>query len=190
MSLNVEALAIPDVKLLCVKKFNDARGFFSETYNRKAFADSGVSCEFVQDNHSLSVRAGTIRGLHAQREPFAQAKLVRVVRGRIWDVAVDIRPNSATFGRWVAAEISAQAFNQIFIPTGFLHGFCTLEPDTEVQYKVSNFYSVQHEFGVQWNDHELKVSWPVTDDRAVLSDRDRELPSFKEACAADLVTNK
>jgi dTDP-4-dehydrorhamnose 3,5-epimerase len=118
--------------------------------------------------------------LHAQRSPFAQDKLVRVTRGRIWDVAVDARPGSPTFGRWAAAEISAQAWNQIFIPVGFLHGFCTLEPDTEVHYKVSKFYSAAHEFGVRWNDPDLKIDWPVSDDKAVLSDKDRALPLFRE----------
>lgn len=180
MSLDVEQLTIPEVKVLRVGKFGDARGFFSETYNRKAFAEAGISVGFVQDNQSLSVPVGTVRGLHAQRKPFAQDKLVRVTRGRIWDVAVDVRPGSPTFGRWTAAEISAQAWNQIFIPIGFLHGFCTLEPDTEVHYKVSNLYSVAHEFGVRWNDPDLKITWPVEDDKAILSDKDRALPLFKD----------
>jgi len=180
MSLDVEHLAIPDVKILRVKKFSDARGFFSETYNTKAFAEAGVAANFVQDNQSLSVPAGTVRGLHAQREPFAQDKLVRVTRGRIWDVVVDVRPGSPTFGRWAAAEISAQEWKQIFIPAGFLHGFCTLEPDTEVHYKVSSFYSAAHEFGVRWNDPDLKIAWPVADDQAILSDKDRALPLFKD----------
>ena len=180
MSIDVEALAIPEVKVLRVRKFGDARGFFSETYNAKAFADVGITAGFVQDNQSFSVPTGTIRGLHAQREPFVQDKLVRVTRGRIWDVAVDVRPGSPTFGRWVAAEISARAWNQIFIPAGFLHGLCTLEPETEVQYKVSRFYSAAHEFGVRWNDPDLKIGWPVRDDKAVLSDKDRALPLFKD----------
>jgi dTDP-4-dehydrorhamnose 3,5-epimerase len=187
MSLDVDELAIPDVKVLHVKKFGDGRGFFAETYNRKLFFEAGIALESVQDNQSYSVLAGTIRALHAQRDPFAQDKLVRVTRGRIWDVAVDIRPKSETFGRWVAAEISAQALNQIFIPAGFLHGFCTLEPDTEVQYKVSSFYSVQYEIGVRWNDPDLKVTWPVADDKAILSDKDRRLPLFKEVFATAAV---
>jgi dTDP-4-dehydrorhamnose 3,5-epimerase len=184
MSLDVDQLAIPEVKVLRVRKFGDARGFFSETYNKKAFADAGIALDFVQDNQSLSVLGGTIRGLHSQGEPLMQAKLVRVTRGRIWDVVVDVRQDSRSFGRWAAAEISAQAWNQIFIPVGFLHGFCTLEPDTEVQYKVSNFYSVKHEFGVRWNDPDLKIAWPVADDKAVVSDKDRALPLFKEVFAA------
>jgi dTDP-4-dehydrorhamnose 3,5-epimerase len=180
MSLDVERLAIPEVKILRVRKFGDARGFFSETYNKKLFAEAGIALSFVQDNQSVSVPAGTVRGLHAQRKPFAQDKLVRVTRGRIWDVAVDVRPGSTTYGRWAAAEISAQAWNQIFIPVGFLHGFCTLEPDTEVHYKVSSFYSVADEFGVRWNDPDLKIAWPVADDKVILSDKDRMLPLFKD----------
>ena len=183
MPLDVDQLAIPDVKVIRLKKFADTRGFFSETYHRQAFADAGIALDFVQDNQSFSARAGTVRGLHVQSEPFAQAKLVRVTRGRIWDVAVDVRPGSPSFGRWVSAEISAQAWNQIFIPAGFLHGFCTLEPDTEVNYKVSHFYSAKHEIGVRWNDPDLKVTWPITDHKAVLSDNDRALPLFKDAFA-------
>lgn len=180
MSLDVEALAIPDVKIIRTAKFADGRGFFSETYNAEAFAQAGITAAFVQDNQSLSVPAGTLRGLHAQRPPFAQDKLVRVTRGRIWDVAVDARPRSPAFGRWVAAEISAQAWNQIFIPAGFLHGFCTLEPDTEVHYKVSRVYSAAHEVGVRWNDPDLKIAWPIAGDKVILSDKDRALPSFRD----------
>jgi dTDP-4-dehydrorhamnose 3,5-epimerase len=183
MSLEVDQLAIPDVKVIRPRKFGDARGFFSETYNAKAFAEAGIAVTFVQDNHSRSEAVGTIRGLHSQAAPFAQDKLVRVTRGRIWDVAIDVRPSSPTFGKWVAAEISAESWNQIFVPIGFLHGFCTLEPDTEVIYKVSNFYSAKHEVGVRWNDPELKVAWPVADDRVTLSEKDRVLPLFKDAFA-------
>src|SRR5689334_13621763 len=183
MSLDVEQLAIADVKIVRTRKFGDARGFFSETYNKKAFVEAGIGLEFVQDNQSFSRPLGTIRGLHAQSAPFAQHKLVRVTRGRIWDVAVDIRPASSTFGNWVAAEISAEAWNQIFIAIGVLHGFCTLEPDTEVSANVSNFYSAQHEFGVRWNDPQLKIAWPVAEDKATLSDKDGALPSFKELFA-------
>jgi dTDP-4-dehydrorhamnose 3,5-epimerase len=180
MSLGVEPLAIPDIKVLHVKKFGDARGFFSETYNKMLFANAGIELEFVQDNHSYSKPAGTIRGLHSQDAPFAQDKLVRVIRGRIWDVAVDVRRSSPTFGKWVAAEISADAWNQILIPVGFLHGFCTLEADTEVIYKVSNFYSAKHEVGIRWNDPDLKIAWPVADGGATLSDKDRALPPFRD----------
>jgi dTDP-4-dehydrorhamnose 3,5-epimerase len=184
MSLNVESLAIPEVKVLRGHKFKDARGFFSETYSTNAFSEAGIGVTFVQDNHSFSVSAGTVRGLHGQRVPFAQDKLVRVAHGRIWDVAVDARPGSPSFGHWIAAEISADAWNQIFIPAGFLHGFCTLEPDTEVHYKVSNFYSPAHEFGVRWNDPDLRITWPFADAQAILSERDRTLPSFKTILGA------
>jgi dTDP-4-dehydrorhamnose 3,5-epimerase len=181
MSLDVESLAIPDVRILRVKKFEDARGFFSETYNANAFLNAGITVGFVQDNQSLSMLTGTLRGLHGQRDPFAQDKLVRVAHGRIFDVAVDARSGSPSFGRWAAAEISADSWNQIFIPAGFLHGFCTLEPNTEVHYKVSKFYSAAHEFGVRWNDPDLKITWPIEDDRIILSEKDRALPLFKNA---------
>jgi dTDP-4-dehydrorhamnose 3,5-epimerase len=183
MSLDIEPLTIADVKLIRTKKLGDARGFLSEIYNRRAFAEAGIQVEFVQDNLSSSRSPGTIRGLHAQQAPHAQAKLVRVTRGRIFDVAVDIRPASPSFGKWVAAEISAEAWNQIFIPVGFLHGFCTLEADTEVAYKVSNFYAAAHEFGVRWNDPQLKIDWPVAEGKAILSDKDRALPLFNELFA-------
>jgi dTDP-4-dehydrorhamnose 3,5-epimerase len=185
MALDIDQLAIPDVKLIRIKKFGDTRGFFSETYNKKIFAESGIAVNFVQDNQSFSGPLGTIRGLHAQANPFAQDKLVRVTKGRIFDVAVDIRAASPTFGKWVAAEISAEAWNQIFIPRGFLHGFCTLEPDTEVNYKVSNFYSAKHEIGLRWDDAQLDIAWPMSDDEATLSDKDRALPLFNELLAED-----
>jgi dTDP-4-dehydrorhamnose 3,5-epimerase len=142
--------------------------------------DAGIDVEFVQDNQSFSRAVGTIRGLHLQVEPIAQAKLVRVIRGRIWDVAVDVRPSSPSFGKWAAAEISAEAGNQIYIPTGFAHGFCTLEPDTEVSYKVSNFYSREHEVAVRWNDPALRIAWPVKEGEATLSDKDRAAPLFED----------
>jgi dTDP-4-dehydrorhamnose 3,5-epimerase len=180
MPLEIQALALPGVKVIRPQKFADTRGFFCETYNKQAFAEAGVAVEFVQDNHSLSKAAGTIRGLHLQREPFAQAKLIRVIRGRIWDVAADVRPQSPTFGRWVAAELSAEEGNQIFIPIGFAHGFCTLEPDTEVYYKVSNFYSREHEVSIRWNDPALRIKWPVGEEQAVLSDKDRTAPLLED----------
>jgi dTDP-4-dehydrorhamnose 3,5-epimerase len=180
MSLEIQALALPEVKLIRPHKIADTRGFFCETYNKRAFADAGIDIEFVQDNQSFSRAAGTIRGLHLQTDPFAQAKLVRVIRGRIWDVAVDVRPSSPSFGKWVAAEISAEAGNQIYIPTGFAHGFCTLEPDTEISYKVSNFYSREHDVSVRWNDPALRIAWPVKDGEATLSDKDRAAPLFED----------
>ena len=180
MPLEIQALALADVKVTRHQKFADTRGFFCETYNKRAFSDAGIEIEFVQDNQSFSKAAGTIRGLHLQAAPIAQAKLVRVLRGRIWDVAVDVRPSSPSFGKWVAAEISAEAGNQIYIPTGFAHGFCTLEPDTEVSYKVSNFYSREHEMTVRWNDPALRIAWPVKEGEATLSDKDRAAPLFED----------
>lgn len=179
--MNVVELAIPDVKLITPKRFSDHRGFFSETYNARAFRGAGISCEFVQDNHSLSRPAGTIRGLHFQTPPAAQAKLVRVVRGRILDVAVDLRRASDSFGRHVTAELSADNGATLFIPAGFAHGFCTLEPDTEVLYKVDAYYAPENDAGILWSDPALGIAWPVTPERAVLSDKDASLPRLADA---------
>jgi len=181
MGLEVEPLEIPDVILLRPRRYRDDRGFFSETYNKKTFVEAGIKLEFVQDNHSLSLKAGTIRGLHFQSAPYAQDKLVRVVKGRIFDVAVDIRRNSSTFGKFVTAEISAREGNQILVPIGFAHGFCTLEPNTEVEYKVSNYYSATHDLGIRWNDPDVAIPWPISVSEAVLSDKDRRLPTLREA---------
>jgi dTDP-4-dehydrorhamnose 3,5-epimerase len=178
--MEVRALAIPDIKVINPKKFEDERGFFSETYNKKAFADFGIDVEFVQDNQSLSVAVGTIRGLHYQIHPFAQDKLVRVIRGRILDVAVDIRRSSPTFGKWVSAELSAKNWNQILVPIGFAHGICTLEPNTELVYKVTNYFSPRHDFGIRWNDPDLAVSWQFAENNVVLSDKDAKQPLFRE----------
>ncbi|MCW5701029.1 MAG: dTDP-4-dehydrorhamnose 3,5-epimerase [Bradyrhizobium sp.] len=180
MSLEVISLEIPDVKLITPRKHGDARGFFSETYNKTTFAAHGISLDFVQDNQSFSAQRGTLRGLHYQSPPFAQDKLVRVVRGRILDVAVDIRRNSPTFGKWVAAEISAEKWNQILVPAGFAHGICTLEPDTELLYKVTNFYSAQHDFGIRWNDPDLGIDWPFGESDMMLSDKDKNQPFLKD----------
>jgi dTDP-4-dehydrorhamnose 3,5-epimerase len=172
---------IPEVKLLEPKKFGDHRGFFSEVYSRKALRDLGIDLEFVQDNHSLSAQKGTIRALHYQLAPMAQDKLVRVVHGSILDVAVDIRKNSPTFGRHVSAVISATNWRQILVPIGFAHGFATLEPDTQVIYKVTNYYSPQHERGILWNDPQIAIDWGIDPKSAVLSDRDTKHPLFKDA---------
>ena len=181
MGLNVQRLAIPDVLLLSMPQYRDDRGFFSETYNKRAFAEAGIDLDFVQDNHSLSEHAGTIRGLHYQSPPFAQDKLVRVVRGSILDVAVDVRRASPTFGQYVAAEISAENWNQILIPIGFAHGFCTLEPRTEVVYKVSCYYSAKNDLGIRWNDPDIGIDWPVDEANAHLSEKDRNLPFLERA---------
>ena len=178
--MDVVSLDIPDVKIIRPKKFGDHRGFFSETYTKKTFEAAGLQYDFVQDNHSLSAEVGTVRGLHFQLPPFAQDKLVRVVRGAILDVAVDIRKGSPTFGRHVSAVISAADWNQILVPIGFAHGFCTLEPDTEVIYKVTNYYSAEHDRGLLWNDPELGIDWPVSADKARLSDKDHKHPTFAQ----------
>ena len=178
--MKVTPLSIPDVMILEPERFSDQRGFFSETYNRRALADCGLELEFVQDSHSLSRPKGTIRGLHYQAPPFAQDKLVRVVRGSILDVAVDLRQGSQSYGKHVAAVISAEAWNQILVPIGFAHGFCTLEADTEIVYKVTNYYSPEHDRGVLWSDADLGIAWPVADDMAVLSPRDRGLPRLRD----------
>jgi dTDP-4-dehydrorhamnose 3,5-epimerase len=178
--MNITPLSIPDVMIVEPERFSDQRGFFSETYNRRALAERGIELEFVQDSHSLSGRKGTIRGLHYQSPPFAQAKLIRVVRGSILDVAVDLRRGSPTYAGHVAAVISARAWNQILVPIGFAHGFCTLEPDTEIVYKVTQYYAPEHDRGVLWNDPDLAIEWPVADEMAVLSAKDRFQPRLRD----------
>lgn len=173
---NVESTNLNGVLLLTPRRFADERGFFSETYNRSALLELGVTCDFVQDNQSMSRQRGTVRGLHFQIAPFAQAKLVRVLRGAILDVALDIRRASPTFGQSFAATLSAENGRQLFIPAGFAHGFCTLESDTEVFYKVDAPYSREHERGVRWNDPALSIAWPVTEREVLVIERDRTLP--------------
>ncbi|MDH3194847.1 MAG: dTDP-4-dehydrorhamnose 3,5-epimerase [Hyphomicrobiales bacterium] len=173
-----------DIVELKPKKFGDGRGFFSEVYNRTELAEAGFAFDFIQDNHSLSRDKGTVRGLHFQVPPFAQTKLVRVVKGAIFDVAVDIRTGSPTYGRHASIIISAQTWNQVLIPVGFAHGFCTLEPDTEVLYKVDAAYSPQHDRGLLWNDPALAIEWPVEPDIAVLSDKDRNHPTLSQLPAS------
>jgi dTDP-4-dehydrorhamnose 3,5-epimerase len=172
---------LPDVKVIVPKRIKDARGFFSETYSRRALADAGIDVEFVQDNQSLSVERGVVRGLHYQLPPMAQHKLVRVVRGAILDVAVDIRRGSPTFGRHVAVRIGAEEWNQILVPIGFAHGFVTLEPNTEVIYKVSNSYSPAHDRGLRWDDPGLNINWGIDPRAAILSERDRKHPTLRDA---------
>ena len=157
----VQTLQIPDVKIVTPKKFGDERGFFSETYSRQGLIEHAIDLTFVQDNQSLSAQVGTLRGLHFQLPPFAQDKLVRVTRGAIYDVAVDIRRQSPTFGQWVGAVISADEWNQILVPIGFAHGFCTIEPDTEVLYKVTAPYAPASERGIAWDDADLAIDWPL-----------------------------
>lgn len=178
--MNVTALAIADVKLIAPKIFRDDRGFFSETFNLRALASGGVTGDFVQDNHSLSVQKGVVRGLHYQLPPAAQDKLVRVTRGSILDVAVDIRKGSPTYGRHVAVILSADNWEQLWVPKGFAHGFCTLEPNTEVVYKVTDYYAPEFDRGLRWNDPDLDIKWPVTAERAILSAKDAVTPVLRE----------
>ncbi len=179
--MEVTCTAIRDVRLITPKKFGDHRGFFSETYSRQSLLAAGIDLTFVQDNHSLSAERGVLRGLHYQIPPFAQDKLVRVVRGAILDVAVDIRRSSPTFGRHVSAILSAENWRQILVPIGFAHAFVTLEPNTEVQYKVTNIYKPDHERGIQWDDATLAIDWGISPAEVVLSDRDRRHPGFAHA---------
>jgi dTDP-4-dehydrorhamnose 3,5-epimerase len=178
--MKVTALPIDGLKLIVPRRFSDSRGHFVETWNRKVFAEAGIDADFVQDNSSLSKQVGTLRGLHFQKAPMAQAKLVRVLRGSIFDVAVDLRRGSPTFGRHASAVLTSEGGEELFVPVGFGHGFCTLEPDTEVAYKVSAFYSGAHDTGVVWNDPEIGVEWPLQGREPVLSDKDRQLPRLAE----------
>ena len=178
-TVKIEPTKIYDVKIVWPDKFGDHRGFFSETFNSEKFKLSGLDLSFCQDNHSLSEKAGTLRGLHFQINPYAQGKLLRVTRGAIYDVAVDIRAGSPTFGEWVGYEISAKLWNQIFIPVGFAHGFCTLEDNTEVMYKVTAPYSPENERGLAWNDDELAIDWPIDNDAPILSEKDTSYPELR-----------
>lgn len=172
----IERLAIPDVWTFTPRRFEDARGWFSETYSAKALADALGDLAFVQDNQVFSKAKGTIRALHLQTPPMAQDKFVRVLKGSILDVAVDVRRASPTYGKWVSAELSASDGRQIFVPKGFAHGYVTLEPDTEVFYKVSAFYSPQHEKGVRWNDPAIGIDWKLKADEISANERDAMQP--------------
>ena len=178
-TVKIEPTRIDDIKIIGPDKFGDHRGFFSETFNSEKFKLSGLDLSFCQDNHSLSEKAGTLRGMHFQINPYAQGKLLRVIRGAIYDVAVDIRAGSPTFGEWVGYEISAKLWNQIFIPVGFAHGFCTLEDNTEVMYKVTAPYSPENERGLAWNDDELAIDWPIDNDAPILSEKDTSYPELR-----------
>lgn len=164
---------------ITLRRFGDARGFFAETWQRERFAGAGIDVDWVQDNQSFSADRYVLRGLHLQVSPAQQAKLVRVLKGKIFDVAVDVRPGSASFGKWVCCELSAGAFNQLYIPVGFAHGFLTLEPDVEVLYKVSAPYTPGCERGIIWNDKDVAINWP-------LSPRERPVLSEKDAVAMSL----
>jgi dTDP-4-dehydrorhamnose 3,5-epimerase len=175
----ITPLALPEVLLITPKRHGDARGWFSETWSRRSLAEAGVEPDFVQDNQAFNAKKGTVRGLHFQQAPHPQAKLVRVLRGAIYDVAVDVRPGSPTFGRWVGAELTAERGEQLFVPRGFAHGYCTLTEDCELFYKVDGLYAPQTEGGVLWNDPDLGIGWPVAGD-VVLSDKDKVLPRLKD----------
>ncbi len=176
----IQDLAIPDVKLVRIKRHGDGRGYFAETYVRRAFAAAGIGGEFTQDNEVLSRATGTVRGLHFQLPPHAQTKLVRVVRGRILDIAVDLRRSSPTFGRHVTIELDAERGDQLLVPAGFAHGYCTREPDTLVLYKVDKPYAPDYDRGVNWSDPDLAIAWGVAENEAVMSDRDRALPNLRD----------
>ncbi|MGZ9583854.1 dTDP-4-dehydrorhamnose 3,5-epimerase [Paenibacillus marinisediminis] len=174
----VRETSLCGVYVLEPKAYSDHRGFFMESFHKDRLHALGLPYEYVQDNHSLSVESGTVRGLHYQLEPHAQTKLIRVLRGAIWDVAVDIRPESPQCGQWAGVILSESNRRQLLIPKGYAHGFCTLAANTEVLYKVDSYYSPEHDRGIRWDDPELNIDWPTRE--AVLSDKDRQLPFWSE----------
>ena len=178
--LDVRELDLPGVLEIRPRQHSDDRGFFSEVWSAESWAAAGIESHYVQDNHSLSLLRGVLRGLHYQCPPFAQEKLVRVTRGAVFDVAVDIRRGSPTFGRWTSLCLSAAAWNQILIPEGFAHGFLTLEPNTEVQYKVSRSYSAAMDRAIRFDDPAIGIEWPVPAKELILSDKDRAAPLLAE----------
>lgn len=178
MSISVRETGLAGVLEIQPQMHGDERGSFCEVWNADDFARHGIRMQFVQDNHSVSRQRGVMRGLHYQLAPFAQDKLVRVVRGSIFDVAADIRPNSPTFGRWIGVELSAARWNQLLVPAGYAHGFVTLEPDSEVIYKVSRPYSRDHERAVRFDDPRLAIAWPVDASEMQLSEKDRVAPTL------------
>lgn len=180
LKFSATSLANSDVLLIKSHRFQDARGYFAETYSESEFASFGIETHFVQDNHSMSTARGTVRGLHFQTPPYPQSKLVRVIKGAIFDVAVDLRKGSPLFGNWFGARLDADSGEQIFIPRGFAHGFCTLQPQTEVIYKVDNSYSAECESGLFWADPDISIDWPISDDEAILSDKDKKLPTLSQ----------
>ena len=179
--MELRELGLPGVFEIVPRRFGDERGFFSEVHNAAALRERGLDVDFVQDNHSFSAQRGVLRGLHYQAEPFAQAKLLRVTRGRIYDVAVDARRGSPHYGRWVGLELSAERWNQIFVPEGFLHGFVTLEPDCEVLYKVTAPYDAEADGAVAHDDPAIGVEWPVPSGERILSQKDRDAPPLAQA---------
>jgi len=178
--MDIQATDIPEVKVIRPARYGDHRGYFSEVYNRRALAEAGIDLDFVQDNQSFSQEPYTLRGLHLQAPPAAQAKLLRVLRGSVLDIAVDCRIGSPTFGRHVMVELSAASGHQVLCPRGFAHGTLTLEPDTEITYKVDAFYAPDLEHGVRCDDPDLAIEWPIPTDGLVLSSKDRNLPRFRD----------
>lgn len=179
-AMQIEETALSGVVILTPRRFGDDRGFFSETWNARAMKDAGLELDFVQDNHAWTRDAGTVRGLHFQAPPHAQDKLLRVVRGRIMDVAVDARAGSPTYGQWVGVELSAENGRQLLVPKGFLHGYATLSPDCDVAYKCTDTYAPQTEGAVRFDDPDLGIDWGVAPDKAILSDKDAAAGSFAE----------
>lgn len=178
--MQIEQTSLPGVVLITPRRFGDDRGFFSEVYNREKMAEAGLDVEFVQDNHSYSRDVGVVRGLHFQAPPHAQAKLVRVGAGRVFDVAVDIRRGSPTYGQWTGVELSAEAGNQLFVPAGFLHGFSVLEPGSELLYKCSDFYAPDCDGAVRFDDPDIGIDWQIDPAAATLSDKDARAPLLKD----------
>lgn len=180
--MKVERLAIPDVILITPPRFGDSRGFFSETYNYPRIkAETGIELAFLQDNHSFSKERGVMRGLHCQLAPHPQGKLLRCSKGAIYDVAVDARTGSPTYGQWVGAELTGDNWSQLWIPPGFLHGFCTLTDDVEVLYKCTDVWDKNSERAVIWNCPEIGIDWPIGPDEAILSEKDAQAPHFSAA---------
>lgn len=179
--MDIRALGLEGVFEITPRKFGDDRGFFSETYKVTALADAGIALNFVQDNHSYSAAKGVVRGLHYQLPPFAQDKLVRVTRGAILDVAVDIRKKSPTFGQWVSLEVTAEKWNQILVPKGFAHGFITLTEDTEVIYKVTDYYAPEHDRSIRFDDPAIGIDWPLPSSGVQLSAKDEKAPLLADA---------
>lgn len=178
--MQIESTAIPGVMVLTPARFGDDRGFFCESWNRQSLAQEGINIDWVQDNHSFSEFAATVRGLHYQAPPHAQAKLVRCGRGALFDVAVDIRKESPTFGQWIGVELSFDNGRQLLIPEGFLHGFVTREPNTEIIYKCSNYYAPEADGAVRYDSPELGIEWGCEQMEAILSEKDASAPSFAE----------
>lgn len=176
----IEHLAIEDIVLITPKRFGDDRGYFSETYKQSWFSANVAAVDFIQDNQSLSRQKGVIRGLHFQRPPMAQGKLVRCLKGSIFDVVVDLRRQSPSYGRWVGTNLSAERGEQLWVPEGFAHGFCTLEPDTEVFYKATREYSAAHDAGIAFDDPALGIPWPAGPEERILSAKDQTLPRLDQ----------